>query len=292
MAEPAPHHGVGVLLLWLSLCYLQMVGTCAERYVFEGDSTTAWDSTTGSSWVSDLPSFPYFQNLSLSNLAVDGSTSGSMLARYANVHALRPTNSQDLAVFAVRIGINDITTLVPWPTTWSNWNAEVSNAVADGFRVISYKVQSTKYLPLYPTFTSNRTALNAAMATNPYVWRSIDIANFGLTNYSNTNYFYDGLHPTALTDTLVASNFNRLILAATKPSINNIVPGSNGTMTLTVFSSPMVTNEVQWTTNLSNPVVWRTLATQLPQTNDLWKFTDTNAVSYPRQFYRVKLLEP
>ncbi len=213
-----------------------------------------------------------------------------MLARYSSVHALRPTNSNDLAFLAVRIGINDVTTSVPWPTTWSNWNAEISNAVVDGFKVINYQVQSTKYLYLNPTFTSNRNALNAAMLTNPYVWRTIDIASFGLTNYSDTNLFYDGLHPTALADGLVSSNFNRLILAERQPGINNVVSGSNGTVTLTVFSSPFVTNAVQSTTNLTAPS-WQALGIKAPGISDLWNFTDTNAALFPRQFYRVMLLE-
>jgi len=67
----------------------------------------------------------------------------------------------------------------------------------------------------------------------------------------------------------------------TPPVING-----NGSVTLNLASVPGSTNIVQWTTNLSSPIVWMSISTNVAGTNGLWQFTTAPSQPSP-SYYRT-----
>jgi len=64
-------------------------------------------------------------------------------------------------------------------------------------------------------------------------------------------------------------------------------PNPNGSVTLNLLTAPNASSEVQAATNLTPPVVWQSLGTEVPGTNGRWQFTATNASQWPVRFYRT-----
>jgi sugar lactone lactonase YvrE len=83
----------------------------------------------------------------------------------------------------------------------------------------------------------------------------------------------------------VTSSVANLIVAAS-PLIYKTVHNPGGSVTLNVLSQPGSTNEVLCATNLSPPVLWRPLSTNMAGLDGDWQFTDTNAAGYRARFYR------
>ncbi|MGB7747406.1 MAG: hypothetical protein WBN75_08975 [Verrucomicrobiia bacterium] len=46
------------------------------------------------------------------------------------------------------------------------------------------------------------------------------------------------------------------------------------------------TYQVDAATNLTPPVVWTTISTNVANVSGLWQITDLQATNYPNQFYR------
>ena len=65
------------------------------------------------------------------------------------------------------------------------------------------------------------------------------------------------------------------------------VAGGNGSVTLNLLTQPNESSEVWAATNLVPPIVWQSLATNIPGTSGLWQFSDPNASQYPVRFYRA-----
>jgi hypothetical protein len=76
------------------------------------------------------------------------------------------------------------------------------------------------------------------------------------------------------------------LIVAHSPLIYQTVRSTNGSLALDFVSQPSTTNVVQYTTNLSPPVVWHPLWTNKAAANGNWQFTDTNAARYPSKYYR------
>jgi len=85
----------------------------------------------------------------------------------------------------------------------------------------------------------------------------------------------------------VTSNVATLIVA-TSPLIYGTLLNSDGTVTLSFVSQPNSTNVVLCTTNLSPPVVWQPLSTNIARPDGDWQYTDTNEAGFPSQFYRSR----
>jgi len=75
-------------------------------------------------------------------------------------------------------------------------------------------------------------------------------------------------------------------LALPTVTISNIVRNANGSMTLNFIGFPGSTNQVQMATNLTPPVAWQSISTNVAGINGLWQFTDTNAGGSRIRFYR------
>jgi sugar lactone lactonase YvrE len=83
----------------------------------------------------------------------------------------------------------------------------------------------------------------------------------------------------------VTSSVANLTVAAS-PLIYKTVRNSGGSMTLNFVSQPGSTNEVLCATNLSPPVLWQPISTNMAGLDGDWQFTDTNAAGYRERFYR------
>jgi hypothetical protein len=76
------------------------------------------------------------------------------------------------------------------------------------------------------------------------------------------------------------------LIVTTSPLIYRAVVTSNGSFALNFVSQPGSTNIVLCATNLSPPVLWQPLSTNLAGAEGDWQFTDTNAPHYQSRFYR------
>lgn len=86
-------------------------------------------------------------------------------------------------------------------------------------------------------------------------------------------------------DGSVTSNVATLIVA-NSPLVYGTALDSDGSVTLSFLSQPNSTNVVLSATNLSAPVLWQPLSTNLAGPDGDWQFIDTNAFNYQMQFYR------
>jgi hypothetical protein len=73
------------------------------------------------------------------------------------------------------------------------------------------------------------------------------------------------------------------------PSVNitGISTNGNGTVTIGFAGIPGLNYLIQAATNLSPPITWTTLSTNMAGTNGLFNFTDLNATNYTSRYYRT-----
>ncbi len=73
------------------------------------------------------------------------------------------------------------------------------------------------------------------------------------------------------------------------PSVNitGISTNGNGTVTIGFAGIPEFCYLIQAATNLSPPITWTTLSTNMAGTNGLFQYTDTNASNYSSRYYRT-----
>jgi hypothetical protein len=62
---------------------------------------------------------------------------------------------------------------------------------------------------------------------------------------------------------------------------------TNGSVTLTLVTAGNISSRVLAATNLVPPVIWLPIFTNVPGTNGVWQFADTNINKYPVRFYRT-----
>jgi hypothetical protein len=76
------------------------------------------------------------------------------------------------------------------------------------------------------------------------------------------------------------------LTVASSPIIYQIVCNANGSVMLNLLTTPNISSRVLATTNLTPPVVWQPIYSNVAGANGAWQFTDTNASNYPVRFYR------
>jgi sugar lactone lactonase YvrE len=76
------------------------------------------------------------------------------------------------------------------------------------------------------------------------------------------------------------------LIVASSPLIYQIAHTSNGGAVLNFVAQPNTTNEVLCASNLSPPVLWQSVSTNLAGLHGTWQFTDTNAAHCQMQFFR------
>jgi len=70
-------------------------------------------------------------------------------------------------------------------------------------------------------------------------------------------------------------------------SINGTVRNANGSVTLNATGISENSYVVQFTTNLTPPIVWQNIGTNMTGSSGQWQFTDTNAANHSTGFYRM-----
>jgi len=76
------------------------------------------------------------------------------------------------------------------------------------------------------------------------------------------------------------------LIVASSPLVYQIAHSSNGGALLNFVAQPNTTNEVLCTSNLSPPVLWQSVSTNLAGLDGNWQFSDTNGASCQMKFYR------
>jgi len=107
----------------------------------------------------------------------------------------------------------------------------------------------------------------------------LTVGNTGLANAGNYQVIITGPGG-SVTSSVVA------LTVEISPAIA-AVAGGNGSVTLNLLTQPNESSEVWAATNLVAPIVWQSVATNIPGTDGLWQFTDANASQYPVRFYRA-----
>lgn len=64
----------------------------------------------------------------------------------------------------------------------------------------------------------------------------------------------------------------------------NIVQNSDGSVSVYLLGAPNSTNVIQSATNLTPPIVWQSVSTNVADAQGAWQFTDSNNTS--TRFYR------
>jgi arabinogalactan endo-1,4-beta-galactosidase len=108
----------------------------------------------------------------------------------------------------------------------------------------------------------------------------------GVTNNSTTSYTF------VITNVYgsVTSSEAMLTVLNPTPVITGVVAHPDGSFTLTFAGTPDRTYVLETTTNLSSTDNWQPIATNTLDSGGIWQFTDMQAVDFPQQFYRLKLL--
>ena len=82
---------------------------------------------------------------------------------------------------------------------------------------------------------------------------------------------------------VTSSNFTLTVF--NRPVFGSSSVGADGSVTLNLSTTPDVSSRVYTATNLTPPVTWLPIFTNL--TGGIWQFTDTNTAGRASQFYRV-----
>jgi sugar lactone lactonase YvrE len=85
----------------------------------------------------------------------------------------------------------------------------------------------------------------------------------------------------------VTSSVVTLTVVLWQPAIASATLNADGSLTLNLASPPGATNRLWAATNLTPPVLWQALATNLTGGN--WQFTDAGAASCQTRFYRISV---
>ena len=76
------------------------------------------------------------------------------------------------------------------------------------------------------------------------------------------------------------------LTVASSPVISKVICHTNGSVAFNLLTAPNTSSRVLATTNLTPPVVWQPIYTNVAGANGAWQFTDMNASNYPARFYR------
>jgi uncharacterized repeat protein (TIGR03803 family) len=143
-------------------------------------------------------------------------------------------------------------------------------AAANG-TIYSVKTDGTQFQTLY-----NFTAMNSSNGTNAD--GAFPVAGLLLLGNSLYGTTFSGGPGSAGT---VFS----LPVPASPAIITNIVRDLDGSVTLFFLGGPNSTNIIQTTANLTPPVIWQNVSTNVADSGGAWQFTESNALDSTR-FYR------
>jgi hypothetical protein len=119
-----------------------------------------------------------------------------------------------------------------------------------------------------------RVWLDGAPSVNPQTWFA--------TADPTQNHFGD----------LIAQGhfiLDDLVVTSPAVTITHITRNADGSIRMSCQGMPSLTHRVWASGDLSSPVSWQVLSTNLSEADGSWQFTDQNAGVYPERFYRATL---
>ncbi len=117
----------------------------------------------------------------------------------------------------------------------------------------------------------------------PIVWAtnsSLTISNVTTTNTGNYQVIMTNAYGS------VTSSLAHLLVGIPPQSLSALL-GASGYFTVQMPGTPGFGYVLQTATNLSLPINWQILLTNVADTNGVWSFTDTNAGPRPARFFRT-----
>jgi lysophospholipase L1-like esterase len=206
--------------------------------VFEGDSITAgYGLNPGEDWPSVLQTLPAFKDKGqFINSSFSGSSVASLVSRYStSVQPYKPVNGSR-SILMVMVGTNDIArdgnNAV---STFNALNNYLETAKADGFEIWLFTLidrsdsMTSQKQQDYQTYNK--------LIRQSVVWdKLIDVAPL-LPDATDSVFFLDGRHPTALGARKIAEYVDLLSNLSTSPvrSMSDVINADNGKFnTLTV----------------------------------------------------------
>jgi hypothetical protein len=150
---------------------------------------------------------------------------------------------------------------------------------------------TTQPINVATNYGSTVTFNAAATGTQPiyYQWFQNGIAIQG----ANLNYIIlesvanqdVGTYQVAITNAVGWTNSAVATLAISPQDLSSsIIPGA---LRLQFFGSPEYPYILQATTNLTVPINWQSITTNITDAKGFWNFADTNTFFYPAKFYRA-----
>jgi hypothetical protein len=213
------------------------------------------------------------------NTIIGGGTSYADDLPGTNTELIRPTgvildNNNDVFVSTFRISEMSTNNIA---TTVAGW--------ADQGSLADY----------VPATNANLSGLSGGMAFDA-------VGNLYLAAINRVRKVHFGGDPTLLLLDATTNNTGNYSVVVTSPygtitssnvtlivfnmlAIGTTSANADGSFTLNLSGTPNVSSRLYVTTNLTPPVTWLPLATNV--NGGAWQFTDTNAVNRPVQFYRL-----
>ena len=160
-------------------------------------------------------------------------------------------------------------------------------------RVVVQPTNQTVYTEMNVTF--NVVATGSASLLYQWCLNGTNLADGGNLTGSGTSLLAINNVSTANAGTysVVVSNAygsvtstGAVLTVLLPPIISGVICNMDGSMTLNLSTAPNTSSRVLATTNLTPPVVWEPIYTNVAGTSGAWQFTDLNASNYPVRFYR------
>jgi len=256
---------------WAPQMAPNITGQPANVTVSHGQSTNFSVSATG---IPD-PTYQWYQN----GLPIPGATG----ANYSIASAVR-TNGGNYTV-AVNNGSGSVTSVVA-TLTYSD-TAPVASA-ATYSRPAGY--------PLIITIAGDLSTYWSDVDGDPLALTgAISSTNGASVSYDSSYVYYTNANDVAdEIDYTVGDGFggntpgiiNILVGPPPTNSVAGVVVNGDGSVTLSFVGVANYTYQVDATTNLTPPVVWTTISTNIADLSGQWQITDLQATNYPNQFYR------
>jgi hypothetical protein len=166
-------------------------------------------------------------------------------------------------------------------STTNYWGQSATfTVIAGGFPMPSYQWQ-VNGTNLYdgPRVTTSATRYNA----NPNWLYQLTLNPITLADAGSYRLFISNWWDTALSDTAT------LTVVLIPPSITNVIPQPDGSVTLNLTGTPYSTNRLWATADLTPPVVWSPVSTNVADSAGTWQVTDTEAIGWTNRFYRTSM---
>jgi len=152
-----------------------------------------------------------------------------------------------------------------------------SNQVVVAGTTAQFTVGASSVFPLtYQWFLNESNSISSPTAIAPLI-------------LSNVTVQEGGLYSVVVANTYGSVTSSAAVLTVVTPVFTNITRNTNRDVTLGVLTLPYSTNLVWAATNLTPPVEWQAISTNIANSNGTWQFTDTNAVNFPERYYQFSI---